>query len=60
MKVKKTKSKLPKRKSVEPFVKYNPRDHHDPELDKISHVNWFPEKVAQANEALKNVKLPKL
>lgn len=60
MKLKKTKSKLPKRKNVEPFVKYNSRDHHDPELDKYGDVSWFPEKVAQANEALKGVKLPKI
>jgi hypothetical protein len=60
MKVKKTKSKLPKRKNVEPFVKYDPRDQYDPELDKYKGVDWFPEKTARAIEALKNVKLPNL
>jgi hypothetical protein len=60
MKVKKTTSKLPKRKIVEPFVKYHPGDHYDPELDKIAHISWFPEKVARANEVLKNIKLPNL
>jgi hypothetical protein len=60
MKVKKTKSKLPKRRGVEPWNKYDPRDRHDPELDKLGDISWFPEKVAQANEALKNVKLPNL
>ena len=60
MKLEKTKTKLPKRKNVEPFVKYDPRDHYDPELDKYGDVSWFPEKLARANEALKNVKLPKL
>ena len=60
MKVKRIKSKLPKRKNAEPFVKYDSRDHYDPELDKYGDVSWFPEKVARANEALKNVKLPNL
>ena len=48
MKVKKFKKKLPK------------GFKHDPELDKIAHVNWFPEKYARACEAMKGVKLPKL
>jgi hypothetical protein len=60
MKVKKAKSKLFKRKGTEPWNKYDPRDRYDPELDKYKNVDWFPEKTARANEALKNVKLPKL
>ena len=60
MKVKKTRSTLPKRKNAEAFSKYDPRDHYDPELDKYKDVCLFPEKVARANEALKNVKLPNL
>jgi len=60
MKVKKTKSKLPKWRSVEPWKKYNPGDRHDPELDKYKDVDWFPEKTARANEMLKNIKLPNL
>lgn len=60
MKVKKTKSKLPKRRSIEPEVLNKPQHRHDPELDKIAHISWFPKKVAEAGEALKNVKLPKL
>jgi hypothetical protein len=60
MKVKKPTTKLPKRRNIEPWNRYDPRDKYDPELDKISHVSWFPEKVARAGEALKNVKLPKL
>jgi hypothetical protein len=60
MKVKRIKSKLPKRKNAESFVKYDSRDHYDPELDKYKGVSLFPKKVAQAGEALKNVKLPNL
>jgi hypothetical protein len=53
MKVKKTKTKLPKRKIIEP------RDRYNPELDKYSNVNLFPEKVARANEILKKCPPPK-
>ena len=60
MKVKKTKSNLPKRNNVEHYAVYDPRDHYDPELDKYKGVSLFPKKVARANEALKNVKLPNL
>ena len=60
MKVKKTKSKLFKRRGSEPWNKYDPRDRHDPELDKIAHISWFPKKVAEAGERLKNIKLPNL
>jgi hypothetical protein len=60
MKVKKTKSKLPKRRSIEPQVLNKPQHRHDPELDKLGDLSWFPEKVARANEALKNIKLPNL
>ena len=60
MKVKKSKSKLPKRRNVEPRVLYKPNDRYDPELDKYKDVNWFPEKYAQACEVVKNIKLPNL